>query len=451
MDATLILNIALVALFILIGGVFAGTEMAIVSLRSAEVAEFERLSARGARIAKLVRDPNRFLSAVQVGVTLAGFLSSAFGASTLSPAVAPLLISWGVNEDAAEMLALFGMTLIIAYFSLVFGELVPKRLAMAHAAAFTRVLAPPLMAAAWLLRPVIWLLSASTNLVLRLLGQDPNHTRAAATSDDLAELIDSAPDLSQMSRNILTDVLGAKGRRLEEVMQPRPDVEFLKARMRVADAYDLVLQLPYSRYPVLGSSVDDVIGFVHLRDLATAVHAGEGDRSLGNLARPMLALPGSNRVIPTLEQMRESNDHLALVVDEYGGTDGIVSVEDLIEELIGEIYDEFDTEVDPEDSALRRGESVEIDGGLIIQELEALVGVDLPDGPGYETVGGFIVDRLDRLARAGDAVESEGVLLEVVAVSGNRIMRVRVTPLTDADERTVRPGDLRDDGADTTA
>ncbi|NLT25877.1 MAG: HlyC/CorC family transporter [Microbacteriaceae bacterium] len=441
MDSHLWLNIALVVLFVLVGGVFAGTEMAIVSLRRAEVAEFERAGAKGARIAGLVRDPNLFLSAVQVGVTLAGFLSSAYGASTIAPALEPVLVGWGLAPDVANTIALIGLTLLIAFLSLVFGELVPKRLAMLHAAAFTRVLAPPLMAIAWLLRPVIFLLSASTNLVLRLLGQDPSRTRAEVSVDDIAELVGTAPDLGTVSRAILADTLGAKQRRLEEVMRPRPDVEFLDAELTVAEALAEALELPYSRYPLLGESVDDIVGFVHLRDLAHAAARGEGARPVRELARPILALPGSNRAMPTLGQMRDSNHHLALVVDEYGGTDGIVTVEDLIEEVIGEIYDEFDTGVDPEDSVLHRDESADIDGGLIIQELEALVGVDLPDGPGYETVAGFVLDRLDRLARAGDVVEVDGVRLEVLAVQGNRITRVRVTPLTDEAERDHRPSE----------
>ena len=435
MDPRLWLDIALVALFVLVGGVFAGAEMAIVTLRRAEVAELERAGARGARIAGLVRDPNRFLSAVQVGVTLAGFLSSAYGASTVAPSIAPLLAGLGWPADVAETVAVVALTLVIAFVSLVLGELVPKRLAMLHPAAFTRILAPPLMAIAWVLRPVIALLSATTNLVLRLFGQDPKRIRADVTVDDIAALVGAAPDLGATSRSILADTLGAKSRRLTEVMRPRPDVEFLDAGLPIAQAHARALELPYSRYPLRGRTVDDMVGFVHLRDLAGALAGGRGMEEVRGIARPLLALPGSNRALATLEQMRRANAHLALVVDEYGGTAGIVTVEDLVEEVIGEIYDEFDVGVDPEDSVLRRDESADIDGGLIIQELEALVGVDLPDGPGYETVAGFVLDRLDRLARTGDRVEIDGVRLEVLAVVGNRITRVRVTPLTDESER----------------
>ena len=183
MDPSVLVNFALVLLFVLIGGVFAGTEMAIVNLRESQIDQLEESGDRGVKTAEMVRDPNQFLSAVQIGVTVAGVLSSAYGASTIAPAVVPLLTNLGLPERTAGTAALIGMTLVIAYLSLVFGELVPKRLAMQNALGMTRIVGPPLQLFGQLMRPVIWLLAGSTNLVVRLLGGDPSANREAVSAE----------------------------------------------------------------------------------------------------------------------------------------------------------------------------------------------------------------------------------------------------------------------------
>ena len=430
MNGEILLNVLLVLLFVVIGGIFSGTEMAMVTLRASQVSQIEATGADGQRIGALVRNPNLFLSAVQVGVTLAGFFSSAYGASTIAPEFVPVLESWGLQAGAASVVAFIGMTLLIAYLSLVFGELVPKRLAMQHPVAFTRVLAPGLNVLARIMRPVIWLLSASTNGVLRLLGRDPHVAAQAVSSDEVRELIVSQPGLRDDSRSILTDVFRAGDRRLVEVMRARPDVEFLSCDLSVAQAYRLSLELSHSRFPVRGESIDQVLGFVHIRDLMAAMpRPSDGESDIGptivDIMRPILPLPGSLPVLNALTTMRRENQQIALVLDEYGGTDGIVTMEDLVEELVGEIYGEYDDQREPEDSALQSGGALEIDGGLILDELTSMSGVELPDGP-YETVAGFMLDRLGRVGREGDCVVVDGVRLTVLKTDGYRIVRIRI-------------------------
>ncbi|MEX5293807.1 hemolysin family protein [Kocuria sp. CPCC 205268] len=432
MDSSTLVNVLLVLLFVAIGGVFAGTEMAIVSLRESQVRRIERSGRKGARTAALVRDPNLFLSAVQIGVTVAGFFSSAYGASTLAPDVAPLLERAGLSAAAAGTTALIGMTLAIAYLSLVLGELVPKRLAMQRSVGFTKVLAPPLNLFARLMRPVIWLLSVSTNFVVRLLGGDPHATAEEVSAEEVREMVVDNRGIGPVSRSILTDVFEAGERRLAEVMRPRPDVHFLDGTLPVTEAYRTALTLPHSRYPVLGASVDDVLGFVHIRDLVVADADGDGvidapPRTLRDVVRPIPFLPETNHVLRTLQAMRKGGHHIGLVVDEYGGTAGIVTLEDLVEELVGEIYDEFDAGIrEHEDTVLRRGGSVLVDGGLIIQEVPDEAGLVIPEGH-YETVGGFVMDRLGRVARPGDVVELDEHRFEVLSVDRSRIERVRIT------------------------
>jgi putative hemolysin len=426
MDSDTLVNFLLVLFFVLLGGVFSGTEMALVSLRESQVRRMEKAGKRGARIAALAGNPNRFLSTVQIGVTLSGFFSAAYGASTISPDVEPLLKAVGFGA-AAEPASFIGMTLLVAYLSLVLGELVPKRLAMQSAVGFTKVLGPPLHVLSELMRPVVWLLSVSTDAVVRLFGGDPNAKQESVTSEELWDMVAESEALEEHSRSILSDVFGAGDRSLQEVMRPRTEATFINGNLTIAAARSMVRDGPYSRYPVMDKTPDDVLGFIHIRDLMP--RDGKYDDGLvRDIVREILPLPGTNKVVPSLSRMRRLGQHIALVVDEYGGTDGIVTLEDLVEELVGEIYDEYDAGADPEDRVTKANGSVDVDGGLILQEFASASGIALPEGH-YETVAGYIIDRLGRLPRVGDSVEVDGHELTVTAMERLRIARIHVTPL----------------------
>ncbi|AOT04835.1 hemolysin family protein [Arthrobacter sp. U41] len=427
MDSGTLGNFFLVLFFVLLGGVFAGTEMALVSLRESQVRLIEKAGRGGAKTAALARNPNRFLSTVQIGVTLSGFFSAAYGASTIAPDIEPLLAGLGLGP-AAEPASFIGMTLLVAYLSLVLGELVPKRLAMQNAVGFTKVLAPPLIMLSEIMRPVIWILSVSTNALVKLFGGDPNAKQDSVSSEELWDMVAQSDMLEENSRSILKDVFGAGDRSLQEVMRPRTEVAFIDGTLSIAAARSMVKDGPYSRYPVIGRTADDVLGFVHIRDLMPRHEEDFDERTVNEIVREILPLPGTNRVLPSLARMRRLGHHIALVVDEYGGTDGIVTLEDLVEELVGEIYDEYDTGADHEDRVSVANGSVDVDGGLILQEFESVTGIALPDGH-YETVAGFVMDRLGRLPRRGDRVEVSDHVLTVVAMGGGglRVARIRVT------------------------
>ena len=434
MDRGTWFNIGLVLVFILVGGMFAGTEIALVSLRKSQLTQIGRQSHRGARVAAVARDPNRFLAAVQIGVTVAGFFSAAYGAATLAPDFVPWLEAVGLPDGVAAAVSVVVLTLVIAYLSLVLGELVPKRLALQRSAVVALAVAPLLDRFATAMRPVIWLLSVSTNAIMRILGGDPRTTTEEISEEELREIVIAHEGLAEDERRIVNDVFDAADRSIGEVMRPRGEVVFVQAELTLADAIGIVRRQPFSRYPVIGVDFDDVLGFLHVRDLLDAPPRA----TVRDLMRGILPLPATNRLLPSLSVMRRERAHIAVVVDEYGGTDGIVTLEDLVEELVGDIRDEYDRE-DPVREH-RSGGVVRVYGGLTIEDFAEQTGIELEDGP-YETVAGYVIDRLGRLGRVGDTVVVDGSRLLVAEVRDRRIVRIDVTGPTDAaaDDRSARP------------
>jgi putative hemolysin len=419
-------SIVMVVVFVLIGGAFSGAEIALVSLRESQVRGLADSGRRGQAVQRLLSDPNRFLAAVQVGVTLAGFFSAAFGASTLSQPLARWLVGRGLSEGLADTLALVLVTIAISYLSLVVGELTPKRLALQRAEGFALLVAAPLNAIAKLFRPLIWLLSKSTDVLVRLLGGDPKLSGEAISQEELRDLVAAHESLTSDERRLIDEVFRAGERQVREVMTPRTEVAFVEASMTASRAAKLVADSNWSRFPVVGRDEDDVIGFVHVRDLFLPNHPAGRAATVGDLAREVKRLPGTAGVLKALSEMRRENQHLAIVVDEYGGTDGIVTLEDLIEEVIGEIYDEYDEEVAP-DGKQPPGGPREVDGLLNLDDFAEVTGLQLPDGP-YETVAGYVLAELGRLPQVGDTVEVEGRTLTVVELDGRRISRILVSP-----------------------
>jgi magnesium and cobalt exporter, CNNM family len=416
-------DILLVLAVIFIGGFFAAAEMALVSLREGQVRALAKRGKRGQRAAKLAQDPNRFLSAVQIGVTVATLLSGAFGAELLAGrlknALEPML-----SPDVAQILALVLVTLVISFFTLVLGELAPKRLALQRAERVSLVAAPVLDRIATLAQPVVWLLSRCVNLIVALFGGDPRAGRGVMTDEELRDLVVGNQALSADERHIVGEVFNAGKRQIREVLVPRTEVEFLSAAMPLSEAAAIVSDARHSRFPVYQESYDDVIGFVHARDLLDG-RGDSPDRQVGEACRPVKFLPISKTVLSALSEMRRDHAHLAIVIDEYGGTAGIVTLEDLVEELIGDIQDEYDAD----ESRTRQltGGQLEVDGLLNLDEFAEQTGIDLPEGP-YETVAGYLLAALGHLPGDGESADVAGRRLTVTQLDGRRIARVRVGP-----------------------
>jgi putative hemolysin len=417
-SSQLLVDIGLVFAFILIAGIFVAAEIALISLRESQIRQLESTGKRGARVADLAKNPNRFLAAAQVGVTFCGFLSAALGADRIgTDFLIPELERWGIGHGLSTILSLIGLTTVIAYISLVFGELVPKRLALYRTEQIALAAAPIIDRIAQIFAPSIWLLSKSTDAIVKLFGIKPEEVRGQISESELVDLVTGHNALTVEERDILEDVFNAGDLSLHEIMVPRIEVDFLDVSLTIAQAKKFAIETSHSRYPVTRGSSDEVIGFLHIRDL---LKLGESDstKSILEYMRPIVYLPGTKGVLPALTEMRSKRSHIAVVLDEYGGTDGIVTLEDLVECFVGDIHDEYDAVVGEVMAQTKVGE-FEVDALISLEDLYEETEIALPEGP-YETAGGFVMHSLGRIPEPHDLVEIPGVKISVLTVEGKR-------------------------------
>ncbi|MFM2137127.1 MAG: hypothetical protein RJA84_255 [Actinomycetota bacterium] len=415
--ASLFADLATIAGLIILAAFFVAAEIALISLRDSQVRQIATRGKRGARVAALAEHPNRLLAAVQIGVTVSGFLSAALGADQLGDYVIPWLESLGLATGWATTISLIGVTLVIAYFSLVFGELVPKRVALFRAEEIAMTTAGIIDVVANIFRPIIWLLSKSTDFVVRAFGVDPKEQRSQMSEEELLDLVTGHAALTEEERDIVEEVFNASERQVHEVMVPRTEVDFMDASLTVGKAIELAVDKAHSRYPVVRGSSDEVVGFIHVRDLLDTSLANKSTKIV-ELVRNIMYLPGTKGVLPALSEMRTQGQHLAIVLDEYGGTDGIVTLEDLVEVLIGDIRDEYD-EDDSEVSLEERTGDFEVDGLISIEDLIEETKLDIPEGP-YETASGFVMHFLGRIPQVNDVVNVNGLRITVLTMEGKR-------------------------------
>ncbi|MET7880148.1 hemolysin family protein [Micromonospora profundi] len=412
-------QLVLVAVLILVNAALSGSEMALVTLREGQLRRLGRRTRTGERLVRLSRDPNRYLATIQLGITLAGFLASAAAAVSLAqPLVAPL----GFLGAAARPTAIVLVTVALTFVTLVFGELAPKRLAMQRAERWALLSARPLDLLARVSRPAVWLLSWATDVVVRLAGGDPRASREEMTEDELREMLVSRRGLSAQQREILTGAFDIAGRTLREILVPRREVTTLPADLPAAEGVRRLAAAGRSRAPVTGpGGLDDVIGVVHIRDL---VQSGVG--TVQERGRPPLLLPVTLPVADALRQLRQEHQQLALVVDEHGGIDGMITLEDLLAEVVGELYDETDRDV--QDVTPEPDGSLLVPGDFPLHDLPDLgVRLSFPLSREYTTVAGLVLARLGHLPGApGETVRLPGLTIEVVEVADRAVRRVRL-------------------------
>lgn len=412
-------QLLLVAVLVVINGTFAGSEIALISLREGQLRRLERHSTTGQRLARLARDPNRFLATIQIGITLAGFLASATAAITLAEPLLPLFSFLG---PAAQPAAVLLITAGLVFLTLVCGELAPKRIAMQHAEGWAMAVARPLHLLASLFRPVVWLLGRSTNAVVRLLGGDPHAQREEITPAEIRDLVIAHRGFTPEQRLIISGAVEITERRLRQVFVPRRKVFILDADTSVREACTRLAASGHSRAPVVRDrNLDETVGIANLRDLIT----GKG-KTVADLVRPSVLLPESLHAAEALRRFKADREQFALVVDEHGAVNGIVTLEDLVEEVIGEIYDETDRDV----QAVQRGPdgSLLLPGTFPVHDLPDL-GVQLDSRPAgdYTTIAGMVIALLGHLpTQPGETVSLDGWTAQVTGVERHAITSVRL-------------------------
>ena len=417
-------QLGLVLALVVVNAAFAGTELALVSLREGQLQRIETQSSTGAVLAGLAREPNRFLATIQIGITLAGFLASAAAAVSLAePLEEPLSFLGG----AARPVSIIVVTLLLAYVTLVFGELAPKRIAMQKAERWGMVMARPLALLNRVTRPIVWLLSLSTNVAVRMMGGDPNQQREEVTEEELRDMVAAQVTFTPHQRVIIEGAFEIADRTLDEVLVPRSQVFVLDPELTADRALVLLNESGYTRAPVApGRNLDDVVGFVHLRQLL-----GQGDVPISALALDAPIFPEAARVLTAMRELQVKRAQMALVVNEHGGVAGIVTMEDLVEELVGEIYDE----TDPDLTTVRREPdgTIVVPGTFPIHDLDD-IDVDLPGGD-YATVAGLVLEHLGRIPSVGDTATITDWEIEVRAMERHSITEVAMSLVVRAERR----------------
>ena len=412
-----LLQLATIVLLVGVSGLCSGSEIALVSLRPAQIDRMAGGDRRDRVVAHLARDPNRFLATLQIGTTLAGFLASAIGAVSLAePLVGVFAPLGGLAQPAAILLVTGALT----YITLVLGELAPKRVAMHRAEGWSRAVAPGLDRVSRLVRPLIWLLSTSVDLVVRLTGIDPAKARADVGELELRELIAAPGIVPDSHQQVLMGALEVRTRTLREMMVPRVEVVALAEDLSASDALDELLARGFSRAPVYRDDLDDADRTVSVVGLVRS------QGRVGDHAVEATILPESLPVLDALRQLQAARRQLAIVLSEHGGVEGIVTVEDLVEEIVGEIRDEHD--LDDLDVRRYADGTLRLPGRFPLTDLED-VEVEL-DHTAVEasSVGGLFAESLGRLPRRGDRIEVQGHLLTAVTVRRRAVTEVEVVP-----------------------
>jgi CBS domain containing-hemolysin-like protein len=417
---TLTLELIGVGLLVLLNGFFVAAEYALVTARRTRIIELHHQGNRRARaVLKITSDPPQFITAMQLGVTLTSLGIGALGEHALSKAFDTLM---------ATALAVLLAYLILTFFHVVIGELVPKGLALSHAEGTALWVSAPVRGFFALLAPFIWVLRGATDVVLRAIGvEPPGAEREPLSEAELRMLLSRSSaegEIEHEEQQMIDKVFIFGDKEAADVMVPRPEVVAVSVTMPPEQALKAVLDSPYTRYPVFRESIDDIVGVLHVRDLFTAVHdRGIADVRLEAIVRPAYIVPETKDLASLLQEFRKTNNHFAVVVDEYGGMVGICTLEDLLEEIVGEIEDEFDI---PEEQIEQiDDDTYRVDGMFPIDEFNERFSTELPDDD-YHTVGGFIFGQLGRAPEPGDDVGWNGVRFDVLEVDGNRIEKIGV-------------------------
>jgi len=418
----------IIALLIVLNGFFVAAEFALIRVRRTRIDQLVEEGHRGARrVRKLVSKPGRFLAVIQIGITFVGFLAAAFAGASIVADLERLLAGVPIIAAQAGVIALLLVTALVSLFTIVFGELVPKAIALAHADRLALVFAGPIDFLGWLLSPLVWLLTTLTAAITRLFGiSDQQQDRI--TAEELMILVERGSEqgvIEAEEQQMIGAVLELGEQRIHEVMVPRIDIKALPSTAPLDDIVETIVREGHSRIPIYEDTIDNVIGILYAKDLLPFLARGETP-AIPTILRTPLFVPESISVDDLLHNFQRRKVHIAIVLDEYGGTAGLVTIEDLIEEIVGEIQDEYDVE-EPMIEAISDLEA-RIDGRASIDDLSEHFGIQLDgaDTEQYDTVGGLIYHEIGGVPVVGDTVEVDGLTLTVETTDGRRVGKVLV-------------------------
>lgn len=421
----LLLQLVLIA----VNALFAATEIAFISLNETKVRRMaEGGDRKAAKMLRMVTEPTGFLSTIQICITLAGFLGSAFAADNFSDKLVNWLINdcevSGVSPSALDTISVIIITLVLSYFTLVLGELVPKRIAMKRSESIARAVSGLMIAMTAALRPIIWLLTVSTNGVLRLCGIDPEDNAEEVSEEEIIMMLDEGEEAGSIEsgeKELIKNVFSLNDTTAEDVMVHRSQVAFLKRDDARTTLLNEIAESGYSRFPVYGENIDDIVGILYAKTYLTAQSRGERCEMKDFLMPPRF-VHASTHINRILLDMQREHAHMAVVVDDYGGVIGIITLEDILEELVGEIWDESDEVI--ENIRERSDGSYDINGSTRLSDMCESIGCSIDSEA--DTVGGWVTEMLGGIPESGESFECGGMHVTVESTDERRVLKVNV-------------------------
>ena len=426
-------SLLLQIILILINAFFASSELAVLSLNENKTRkQAEDGDKKAAMLLRMVEAPSSFLSTIQIGITLAGFLASAFAASNFAARLSALLRRWGLtllSPGALYSVCVVLITLILSYFTLIFGELVPKRIAMKSPEKVAKFAGPVILGLATVMKPVVAFLAASTNLVLRLIGIDPKAENEQVTEEEIRMMVDIGEEkgvIEGSEAELIENVFEFNNITAADVMVHRTDMTALCIRDSAEEILAVIRESGFSRFPVYDEDADDIVGVLSTREFLLNAQSAS-PLSLGKLLRAPYLVPETIRADVLLREMQKKKAHMAVVLDEYGGTSGLITMEDLLEEIVGDIYDEFDEQEEQDIMPLEEN-LWRIQGGAPLDEINEALHVSLPEDEEFDTLGGLIYSRLTTIPEDGatPCVDAFGLHIQVEKVEDRRVVSALV-------------------------
>ncbi len=420
----------LLIMLIVLNAFFAASEIALISLNENKIKYMaDEGNKKAKQIKKVLSEPSKFLATIQIGITLAGFLASAFAAESFAGRLVNLIkkTQVPVSENILKTAAVIIITIILSYFTLVLGELVPKRLAMKKAEPISFFVVSPLYFLSMAASPFVKLLTVSTNFVVRLFGIDPHADERQITEEEIRMLVDVGEErgaIDETEKEMINNIFEFDNKIVSEIMTHRTDIVGIPITANLKDIIEVITRKKFTRYPVYEDDIDNIIGILNIKDLIQLLEDKGQEFSLEKIMRQPYFVPESKKTDELLRELQNRKTHMAVAIDEYGGTAGIVTIEDLIEEIVGNIFDEYD-EVEKEFEKLDENTFL-INGVASLERVTDVLDVDLPVDD-YDTLSGFLLGQLGRIPREEEkpVIEFEGVVFKVEEMAEKRILKVK--------------------------